>query len=455
MTDPNDLRNITAAHFGASPDRCLSVARGPAAAEPAGIRYRCEIGGIDDMSDFHGAEIAADQGDELKAAHQLEFIPNRKRSDRRFIVDQPVRLSTPGAKPSVCEARLRDISRRGMRFAVERPIHGPCVRIEWSGRQILGAVRYQRREPDGYRLGVELSSFWESLVSDVLAQQVTQLEASNTALRDRVEILSRTGERLGAYADALAKKNEQMCDALDQARQASAMKSRFLASMSHELRTPLNGIIGFAQMLHDGALGPVTGLQTECLDDMLSCSDHLLLLIGRVLDLTMIESGKMTFQCQPVSLSSLIQEAIATLLPIAEAKRIAIEFRPHPHLDAVQADPGRLKQVLYNYLSNALKFTGDGGRIAVSVSAAGAESYRIDVEDSGVGIQADDLPRLFSEFGQLAPGGKSQVGSGLGLAITKRIAEAQGGRVGVTSELGKGSRFFVVLPRDPQTDSAT
>jgi signal transduction histidine kinase len=388
--------------------------------------------------------------EELKSPHQLDFVPLRKRRDRRFAVNQPARLSIPGVPQAVCEARILNISRRGIQFAVDWPIQGPNVRIEWNGREIYATARYQQPGRDGYRLGVELPSSWESLVSDVLAQHALELETANAALREQSDAHQRAGERLAAYAETLAGKNDEVCRALDAACQASVAKSRFLASVSHELRTPLNGIIGFAQMLYDGALGPVTDLQRECLGDMLSCSDHLLMLISHVLDLTKIECGKMTFQYEPVSLTRLVQEAIDTLRPIAKSKKIAIRFEPAPDFDTVQADPGRLRQILYNYLSNALKFTGDGGRIGVSYSAEERGFYRIDVEDSGKGMAADDLPRLFAEFRQVGGSEKSLVGSGLGLAITKRIAEAQGGRVGVTSELGKGSRFYVVLPSEPK-----
>jgi len=252
----------------------------------------------------------------------------------------------------------------------------------------------------------------------------------------------------------LATKNVELCQALNSTRQASAVKSRFLASVSHELRTPLNGIIGFAQMLHDGVVGPVTDLQRDCLNDMLSCSDQLLTLISQVLDLTKIESGKMTFQYESIEPARLIRDTIDTLQPIAESKGITVEYCADPGVPMVNADPGRLKQMLYNYLSNALKFTPERGRITVSCTLDGESAYRIDVCDTGCGIAPQDLPKLFCEFGQLGAAEKAQLGTGLGLAITRRIAEAQGGHVGVESEPGKGSRFFVVLPIAPGCETA-
>jgi signal transduction histidine kinase len=183
---------------------------------------------------------------------------------------------------------------------------------------------------------------------------------------------------------------------------------------------------------------------------MLSCSNHLCGLIGQVLDLAKVEAGKMTFTYESVSLVHLVREVIDTVMAIAKSKRIEVTLQSGAQVDLVWADASRLKQILYNYLSNALKFTPTGGRVKVSVWAEDSETFRIDVEDSGLGIAPDDIPRLFSEFGQLGDTEKSKAGSGLGLAISKHIAEAQGGRVGVKSDVGGGSMFFVVLPRVPE-----
>ncbi len=233
-----------------------------------------------------------------------------------------------------------------------------------------------------------------------------------------------------------------------QMQQANRLKSEFLANMSHELRTPLNAIIGFTELMYRGKVGPVAPVHQEYLGDILTSAKHLLQLINDVLDLAKIESGKMEIRVERVHPGTLAGEVCDVLRGLAAAKRLRMTVEVDPAISSVMADPGRLKQILYNFLSNAIKFTGEDGRIDVRIKADGPAMYRIDVEDSGVGIAPENLPHLFVEFHQLdASAGKRYQGTGLGLALTKRIAEAQGGRVEVRSTLGAGSTFSAILPR--------
>jgi protein-histidine pros-kinase len=233
--------------------------------------------------------------------------------------------------------------------------------------------------------------------------------------------------------------------------EASRLKSEFLANMSHELRTPLNAIIGFAELMHDGRLGPISPTHQEFLGDILTSSRHLLQLINDVLDLSKIEAGRMEFRQEPIDLGRLCGEMRDLLRSLAAAKRIAIAVEVSPELGEVVTDPARLKQLLYNYLSNALKFTGEGGHVTLRALPEGADAFRLEVEDTGIGIAPEDLPRLFVEFQQLDSGAaKSFGGTGLGLAIARRLVEAQGGRVAVSSTPGRGSVFSAVLPRGGQ-----
>src|SRR5713226_5065596 len=174
---------------------------------------------------------------------------------------------------------------------------------------------------------------------------------------------------------------------------AGAYKSQFLANMSHELRTPLNAILGFTQLLHDGEVGPLTAEQREFLGNVLTSSRHLLRLINDVLDLAKVESGKLDFRPEPIDLPELIGEVNAILRTAAADKKVRVEVAVDPSIGRVALDPARLKQVLYNYLSNALKFTPSGGSVTVRASPEGTDFFRLEVHDTGSGIQPADLAR--------------------------------------------------------------
>jgi DNA-binding response OmpR family regulator len=225
------------------------------------------------------------------------------------------------------------------------------------------------------------------------------------------------------------------------------LKSEFLANMSHELRTPLNGIIGFAEIMYDGRVGPISPQHKEYLGDILSSGRHLLQLINDVLDLSKVEAGKMDFKPEPVVPELLVREVCDVLRTLAAQKRIRLTTEVDPALTRLVADARSLKQILYNYLSNALKFTPDEGTVTVRVKPEDQDHFRIEVEDTGIGIKPNDLDRLFLEFEQLdfSPAKKFS-GTGLGLALTKRLVEAQQGMVGVNSTPGQGSLFYAVLP---------
>ena len=233
-----------------------------------------------------------------------------------------------------------------------------------------------------------------------------------------------------------------------EAQQANRLKSDFLANMSHELRTPLNAIIGFTDLMHKGKAGPVSAQHEEYLGDVLSSSKHLLQLINDVLDLAKVESGKMDFRPERVDLATLVNEVSDVLRGLATSKGLRIETEVDPAVTAVVVDPARVKQILYNYLSNAIKFTPEGGRAQVRITPDGSDAFRIDVTDTGVGISPEDLGKLFVEFQQLDnTSSKKYQGTGLGLALTKRLVEAHGGHVAVRSSVGLGSTFSAILPR--------
>ncbi len=233
---------------------------------------------------------------------------------------------------------------------------------------------------------------------------------------------------------------------------ANRLKSEFVANMSHELRTPLNAILGFAELLHDGKIGAVSSEQRDCLTDVLASGRHLLMLINGMLDLAKVESGRMELVPEPLKLQALVVEVTDVVRALAARKRLRIDVDVGDGIDEVVLDAARLKQVLFNYLSNALKFTPEGGRVIVRAKSEDEQRFRVEVEDSGVGIREQDHGKLFIEFSQLDAGmTKTHEGTGLGLALTKRIVEAQGGAVGVRSAPGTGSTFFAILPKVHRT----
>lgn len=245
----------------------------------------------------------------------------------------------------------------------------------------------------------------------------------------------------------------ELARARDQALEASRLKSAFVANMSHEVRTPLNGIIGFAQLLYEGRITPGSAEYDQSLANILSSARHLLHLINDLLDLAQVEAGRMKFAPEATAPIELIEEVQGVLRGIAAQRRIRVKAEVAPELGRLMVDSARLKQVLYNYLSNALKFASDGSCVTVRVRPHGEDWFRLEVEDRGEGISPADIQHLFTEFRQLDSGlNKRHQGTGLGLALTKRIVEAQGGRVGVQSEPGKGSIFWAILPRSLPPD---
>jgi signal transduction histidine kinase/CheY-like chemotaxis protein len=249
-----------------------------------------------------------------------------------------------------------------------------------------------------------------------------------------------------ASAVQVARLFEDLRTANNQLVNANQHKSIFLANMSHELRTPLNSILGFSELLRDDTTGRFdVSTAHRFLDQIHTSGQHLLELINDVLDLAKVEAGQMELHPERVDLAESVKVVISTVEPLAKTKDISIGSDVTADISLV-ADPIKLKQMLLNLVSNAIKFTANGGR--VSVQARQLESWvEIAVTDTGIGIAGTDLERLFIEFQQLDSGhGRQQEGTGLGLALTKRFAELHGGEVKVESVAGRGSTFTLRLP---------
>lgn len=247
------------------------------------------------------------------------------------------------------------------------------------------------------------------------------------------------------HVDALRERSSELEAENRRVQEASRLKGEFLANMSHELRTPLNAITGFTELLLDGDVARDSPEHDEFLRDILTAGLHLQRLISDVLDLAKIEAGNLQFHPELVDVRSVVDEVCAVLRSVATERNV--ELHAAVSVGQVTIDPGRLKQVLYNYLSNALKFSAPGSTVEVLATPEPGDKFRVEVVDHGIGIAPGDIGKLFQEFQQLESGStKRHQGTGLGLALTKRLVEAQGGTVGVVSELGRGSRFHAVLP---------
>jgi PAS domain S-box-containing protein len=293
---------------------------------------------------------------------------------------------------------------------------------------------------DGTRIAVEIR---ENPIRNTEGE-VTGICRSLLDVTER-NLAAIAARKVEQYAMELRNKNEQLARALDAARSATEAKSRFLASVSHELRTPLNGIIGFSELMHDGRLGPVSEDQLDVLGDILTSARHLLQLINDILDLSKVEAGKMEFRPELCNIDKLVYEVRDVVRPLAEKKKLHLCVTAPPGLVA-EIDTSRFKQVLYNYLSNAVKFTPTEGSVELRVTQQDEAFFKLEVEDTGIGIPANEVSRLFQEFQQVPNSRKAEQGTGLGLALTRHIVEAQGGSVAVRSTPGQGSVFSAVLP---------
>ncbi|MFI5346041.1 MAG: PAS domain S-box protein [Elusimicrobiota bacterium] len=242
----------------------------------------------------------------------------------------------------------------------------------------------------------------------------------------------------------LLEKNIELESSKSVAEKANLAKSDFLSSMSHELRSPLNAILGFAQLMETTSPLP-TESQKESIGQILKAGWHLLTLINEVLDLAVVESGRMSLSPEPVSLTEIISECQAMMEPQAGKYGIRMTF---PRLETeyyVNADRTRLKQVLINLLSNAIKYNRENGAVVVTCAAAGRERIRISVKDTGAGLAPDKLTQLFQPFNRLGQENSGEEGTGIGLVMSKRVVELMKGVIGVDSQVGVGSVFWIEM----------
>jgi signal transduction histidine kinase/ActR/RegA family two-component response regulator len=268
----------------------------------------------------------------------------------------------------------------------------------------------------------------------------------NTARQQAEEVRKR-------FEQALQQTNVKLEIAKSAAEKANLAKSEFLSSMSHELRTPLNAILGFAQLMESASPAP-TAQQTKRIAQILQAGWYLLKLINEVLDLAGIESGKLSFSKETVSLSEVMTECRTMMEPQAQQRGIRMTF---PHFETpvfVSADRTRLKQIIINLVSNAIKYNRDKGTVVVDCVRSLTGRIRISVEDTGAGLPPEKLAQLFQPFNRLGQEVGNVAGTGIGLVVSRRLAELMGGVLGVDSSAGVGSVFWCELDsaEEPQVE---
>jgi PAS domain S-box-containing protein len=271
----------------------------------------------------------------------------------------------------------------------------------------------------------------------IIARDVTERLRTEAALRTQAESLARNTAELRQL-------NHQLQERQAELERAMTARNRFYASMSHELRTPINAIIGYNTLLLDQIYGPLNEKQTHGLQRTHKAANHLLELVNDVLDLSKIEAGKIELTLQPVPFPGIIEDLFVTVRPLADEHHAELQLHVDNGPKAIISDPRRVRQILLNLISNAIKF-GRGKPIQVSLSLGAPDHIEVAVTDHGDGIESADLPRIFDEFVQLS-NSQQLGGTGLGLPISKRLATLLGGDLDVTSERGKGSTFVLKLP---------
>ncbi|MHB8142870.1 MAG: ATP-binding protein [Thermoleophilia bacterium] len=304
-------------------------------------------------------------------------------------------------------------------------------------------------------LVVLLGALWLSLHVVVLAPLKKVMggirNLSGGDLNHRVEVTSadEVGELARSFnrmADSLGESQDRLRRANLDLLEANRLKSEFLSVMSHELRTPLNAIIGFSEVLMDQDDSNLSERQTRFLTNIETSGRHLLKLVNDILDLSAVGSDNAELEKEDISVPQMMEDVRKLGHPFAAQRRIWLDVKPSEALPLLHADAAKIKRILYNLVSNAIKFTPEGGRVTISARLRDG-MVEISVADTGIGISDEDQEKIFDHFGQVESNhARRYEGAGVGLALTKKLVELHGGRIRVKSELGKGSTFTIALP---------
>jgi len=353
-------------------------------------------------------------------------------------------LLTPSSAPS---SMLRALA--GLRGAFAMPLR--------NGPDVVGVMAFFSRD-------VRASDDEQLSMMNALGGQIGQfmdrkrvelgLRLAHAELESNVEKRTRqlreTNEKLQLEVTVRERVQRELIKAKELADAANHAKSSFLANMSHELRTPLNAVIGFSELLEQEIFGTLTDKQRSYVGNVLISGRHLLQLVNDILDISKVEAGRMDLICEWTHLGSVVDIVRSVIQAQATKRGINLEVSLAKALPEIYIDPGRIKQVLYNLVSNGIKFTPRGGTVRLSAHLED-DQIVVEVADTGVGIAEENLPRLFHEFEQIPQTrGVRPEGTGLGLALTKRLVALHGGEVSVESKVGQGSIFSVWLPWRPR-----
>jgi signal transduction histidine kinase/ActR/RegA family two-component response regulator len=331
----------------------------------------------------------------------------------------------------------------------------PILNVAHVAREVVATGDVSRRaERFGDDEVAELAESFNKMLSDIESRK-RELENSNREIAREAEqrtfaqqevmrLNAELEQRVHERTIQLELANGELAMAMEEAKSANQAKSAFLSSMSHELRTPLNAILGFAQILTSDKLPSTLQQKKEFANHILKSGRHLLALINEILDLAKIESGAVALSMEPVALADILQECETMMAPLAGQRGTRLLF-PNRVTVNVTADRTRLKQVLLNLLSNAIKYNREGGAVVVDCTASTAGTLRLSVQDTGMGLNAEQVRMLFQPFNRLGQESGAEEGTGIGLVVTKRLVELMGGTIGVSSSPGVGSVFWIDL----------
>ena len=382
------------------------------------------------MVSFDAASVfmLTDDGSELQAIATYPFSDQVQRIARFKVGEGIVGWTVQSNEMVNIPDALQD-----PRFKIVDPARAPrsMLLIPLSSPQrVIGAMTMARRQVQPF------TDVEAALVRVIINQSAISIENA------------RLYQEMQTQFSRIEDQNRELEDANVQIKEVSRLKSEFLANMSHELRTPLNSILGFSEILKDNLAGVLTEEQrVESLEAIHASGEHLLQLINDVLDMSKIEAGRMDLILEEFVVDSAFREVVTVVKSLAGRKGIELSIVVEPEDLVVYADKGKVKQVLYNLLSNAIKFTPEGGSIFVDAKLRKqANDMLVTVTDTGVGIPAEHIDKIWGEFYMVQGEHQTQKGTGLGLALVKRLVELHGGQITASSKEGKGSVFTFTVP---------